>query len=357
MIDYSKKNSNDANFLKAMYFKKPDWVPCSINILPAAWLKYREALEDLVLRHPKVFPTFKKGSVDYNSENFAPLAKEPSTDRWGTVWGSTARGMSSHVIDVPLANWDAFDEWKKNVPDPLTDGDSGPAPDWDAMAKHLADNKGWGNIAWSGILDHGFFFMRLTYLRGFENLLMDFATDDPRVHELIAIVADRCVTVTRKYIECGTEAAFFAEDLGMQAALPISPEMWRKFVKPSYERIMGQCRDNDIPILMHSDGHILEIIPDLADIGVTMINPQIRANGLDGLVDVAKGRVGISLDLDRQLFPFVTPSEIEAHITEAFEALYLEEGGLMLGAECGPDVPIENIEAICTTMESLCELP
>ena len=357
MIDYSQKIPNDANLLKAMYFKKPAWVPCRIHILPAAWLKHREALEDLVLRHPKVFPQFKKGSVDYNSDGFAPLAKGPTTDRWGTVWGSTARGMSSHVIDVPLANWDAFDEWRKNVPDPLTEGDSGPGPDWDAEAKHLSDNKGWGNIGWAGILNHGFFFMRLTYLRGFENLLMDFAVDDPKVHELIAILEDYCVTVTRKHIECGTEAAFFAEDLGMQTSLPISPEMWRKFVKPSYEKIMGQCRDRDIPILMHSDGHILEIIPDLVDVGVTMINPQIRANGLAGLVEVAKGRVGIDLDLDRQLFPFATPAGIEAHITEAFEALYMDEGGLVLTAECAPDVPLENIEAICITMEKLCNLP
>jgi hypothetical protein len=67
--------------------------------------------------------------------------------------------------------------------------------------------------------------------------------------------------------------------------------------------------------------------------------------------------VAINLDLDRQLFPFATPSQIENHIGEVYEGLYLEEGGLMLLAECGPDVPLENIDAICRTFESLCHLP
>jgi hypothetical protein len=101
----------------------------------------------------------------------------------------------------------------------------------------------------------------------------------------------------------------------------------------------------------------LEIIPDLIEAGVRVLNPQIRANGLSGLQAYAKGKVAIDLDLDRQFFPFATPAQIEDHIAEAFEALYLPEGGLMLHAECEPDVPLENIETICTTLERICEPP
>ena len=37
--------------------------------------------------------------------------------------------------------------------------------------------------------------------------------------------------------------------------------------------------------------------------------------------------------------------------------MYLPEGGLMRKAECGPDVPLGNIEAICRSFERLCRLP
>jgi hypothetical protein len=61
--------------------------------------------------------------------------------------------------------------------------------------------------------------------------------------------------------------------------------------------------------------------------------------------------VCVCLDLDRQLFPFCNPQEIDAHIREAVEKLGSPEGGLWLAAECGPDVPLENIEAILEALD------
>jgi len=57
------------------------------------------------------------------------------------------------------------------------------------------------------------------------------------------------------------------------------------------------------------------------------------------------------LDPDRQLFPFCTPQDIHEHVREAVMKLGSKEGGLMLHAECEPDVPLENIEAICQALE------
>jgi hypothetical protein len=78
---------------------------------------------------------------------------------------------------------------------------------------------------------------------------------------------------------------------------------------------------------------------------------------LKGLQDTAKGKVALLQDLDRQLFPFASPAQVEDHINEVYEGLYLPEGGLMLYAECEPDIPLENIEAICTTFEKVCNPP
>jgi len=195
------------------------------------------------------------------------------------------------------------------------------------------------------------------FLRGFENLMLDRATDEPRLGKLISIVEDYNVAVIDRVLEMGAEYLACGEDLGMQQALPMSPPMWRKFIKPSYEKMFGPCRDRGVPIFLHTDGHILEVIGDLIETGVRIINPQIRANGLDGLVECARGKVAIRLDLDRQLFPFARPSEIEDHIGQVYEALYMPEGGLTLFAEIEPDVPLENVEAVCAALESVCKPP
>jgi hypothetical protein len=102
---------------------------------------------------------------------------------------------------------------------------------------------------------------------------------------------------------------------------------------------------------MHTDGHVVEILPDLIDCGADVLNPQVGANGLDSLARECKGRVCIDLDLDRQMFPFCTPDDIDDHIREAVEVLGSPEGGLWLKAELGPDIPLENMDAVCTAME------
>lgn len=359
MLSYDGRNRQTLNYLKAANFDTPEWVPCTVGFLPATWIHYREALEDLCLRHPRIFPWFRKGQVDFDQKvMWNPLYElGRHTDCWGTVWNNIERGFDSQVEREPLDDWDAFEAWKAHLPDPMRDDWFGPRPPWDDVRRNLEAARVRGDLAGGGGLPHGFFFMRLYYLRGFENLMVDFATDEPRLHELITIIQAYSTAVVRKYLELGAEFMWFAEDLGMQTALPVSPAMWRRYVKPTYEAVVGPCRNQGVPAFLHSDGHILEIIPDLIDVGIRVLNPQIRANGLEGLQAVAKGRVALSQDLDRQLFPFATPDAIESHIEEVFGGLYSKKGGLMLQAECGPDVPLENIEAICRALERVCHPP
>jgi hypothetical protein len=78
---------------------------------------------------------------------------------------------------------------------------------------------------------------------------------------------------------------------------------------------------------------------------------------LDGLVEIARGRIALDQDLDRQLFPFATSPQLEEHIRTVHETLSTPDGGLMLYAECEPDVPLENIDVICSVLETVCSPP
>ncbi|NOY79105.1 MAG: hypothetical protein GXO76_14730 [Calditrichaeota bacterium] len=354
MISYSGKNRTTLNYLKAMYFDHPEWTPYSISIMPRTWMKYREDLEDLILSHPRSFPGYKKGDRDFDRVDDPFYEEGQKTDCWGTVWNNVERGLDSYPIRYPLEDWEHLKTY--TPPDPLKDDILGPR-DWHHVARQLEDARKRGDIAGCSPLPHGFMYMRLYYLHGFENLMMDMAMDDPRLWDLIKMVETYNRKVVEKCVEMGSEMLYFGDDLGLQNALPISPEMWRKYLKPSFDRIYRPARERDIPIYMHTDGHILEIIPDLVDVGVTVLNPQFRANGLEGLKEVAVGRVALNQDLDRQLFPFATASEIEDHIHEAHDALSLPEGGLMFYVEFEQDVPLETMDVICTTLEKVCNPP
>lgn len=306
--------------LKALRFEKPEYIPVSVGILPAAWKKYRERLDAIIRRHPIIFGE-QKGPRDYDAVK-GTYAAGRHMDAWGCIWENIAEGHEAIVTGHPVPNRAAVHRLKP----PSTD------------------------IG----LPHGFMYLRLGDLRGFEELMIDFAEEPPELQVLVDIVLSYNLRQRDLWLASHPDQAvmfWVGDDLGTQHALPISPAVWRKYLKPCYMKIYQPVRRAGHDVYMHTDGHIHEIIPDLAECGVNVINPQIRANGLDNLVRVCKGKVCVDLDLDRQLFPFCTPADIERHVREAVHALGSPEGGLWLKAEVDEGVPLDNIEAICTALE------
>ncbi|MFW6269148.1 MAG: uroporphyrinogen decarboxylase family protein [Bacillota bacterium] len=305
--------------IKAMNFDNPDYIPVRVSLLPATWKKYRNKLDQLVARHPIIFGENPQ-KRDYDDIR-GTYTKGEHVDAWGCVWSNLKEGMEAMVTGHPVAS-------REDVHD----------------LEPPQEDIGF---------PHGFMYLRLADLRGYENLMMDFAEEPPELKKLIDIVLNYNIQQLEKLLasEPEGEILYFGDDLGMQNSLPISPQKWRKYMKPCYDKLYGMCQEAGYSVYMHTDGHILEIIPDLKECGVDVINPQVRANGLDNLKEVCKGKICVDLDLDRQLFPFCSPEDIEEHVREAVEKLGSPEGGLWLIAECAPDVPLENIEAICNALE------
>lgn len=308
----------DEDRWKAMRFEGPQHIPISVSLLPATWIRYREALSDVVARHPILFGTQAQQKRDYDAVP-PTYAEGEHVDPWGCVWSNIRRGCEAIVTGHP-------------------------APRREMVRTLKAPPPGSG-------MPHGFMWLRLAYLRGFEELMLDFAEEPPELQMLIDLVLQYNLGETRLRLQNRPKILYFGDDLGMQTSLPISPEKWRRYLKPCYAAIYGLCHEAGCAVYMHTDGHIVPIIGDLIDCGVDVLNPQVRANGLDHLVRECKGKVCVNLDLDRQLFPFATPQQIDDHVREAVDKLASPEGGLWLHAECGPDVPLENIEAICTALE------
>ncbi len=307
------------NRVKAILYQRPERIPVSVSLLPATWALYGRELQALRSRHPAIF-----GAVNAEDEvkYFTPPTYHAGkhVDAWGCVWENVSEGYEAIVTGHPVKTREDIHTLR------IPEKDIG--------------------------LPHGFMFLRLTDLRGFEEMMIDFAEEPPELQILIDKVLEYNLRQVRLAVlkHEGT-VMYFGDDNGMQHALPISPAKWRQYIKPCYAAIYKIARDAGKIVYMHTDGCIYEVIPDMIACGVQCLNPQIRANGLDQLERTCKGKVAINLDLDRQLFPFASPAQVREHIIECARRMYLPEGGLLLHAECAADVPLENIEAICTTLE------
>ncbi len=336
------------NYLRAVRFERPDYIPMVFAINGASYDAYpQEALFELMENHPLLFPGFQKPELPYRPEYAAVARKDiPYTDDFGCVWETTVNGITGTVTRHPLADWEDFSQYQ--APNPDTCMGIGPI-DWKAVKKEIQDTP---NQLHMGGLRHGHTFLQLCDIRGYQNLLFDMMDEEPRLLELIQLVEDFNMGIVRHYLECGVDVMTYAEDLGMQVGPMLSPEQFRKYIKPSYRRLMQPARDKGLPIHMHSDGDIRTLADDLIDGGVEILNLQDLVNGIDWIAERFAGKICIDLDIDRQkVTRFGTPQEIDNLIRQEVSAIGSPQGGLTMIYGLYPGLPLENVKAVMDAME------
>jgi uroporphyrinogen decarboxylase len=191
-------------------------------------------------------------------------------------------------------------------------------------------------------------FERMHFMRGMENLFMDFAYGRREFNRLLDRVVEWNMAHMRLLLDelkDGIDGVSFSDDWGTQSALFIRPESWRQIFKPRYKEMFDLVKSYGRTVLFHSDGYIMDIIGDLIEAGADVINCQVKLMGAARLAEQFGGRVTFHTDLDRQnILPFGTKDDIRRHVEDVVEHLGRFSGGLILCAEIGHDMPFENIE-------------
>lgn len=334
------------NYIRTVRMTGPEWIPAQLNLSDALWNELREELDDVLARHPILYPNHEP----HDWSTWQPRRRAGTTERdpWGVLWDFDYDGVEGQAIEHPLDDWATFDDFEP--PDPMKYTDRREM-DWDKWHANVRARKERGELT-KGNLDHGYFLMRLWYLRGFENLMVDFATGEPRLRDLCEMVTRRNLARVEQFIHAGVDAVYFGEDLGTQTASIISPADFREWVLPYYRRMMAPVRQAGIIVDTHSDGYIMELVDLLLEAGADVLNPQDLCNGIDAIEREIKGRCCIKLDVDRQkIIPFGTPEEIRALIEEETRRLGSPAGGLSFIVGVYPPTPPENVHALLSAFE------
>jgi len=307
----------------------------SVSIAWVVWEKNIEFFQNLIKSCPHV-------SI-WAGKDETRRAGSKIRDKWGCLWIYPLDYLDGQVIEHPLDDWSKLKNYTPPDPEKYID--------WEKFKKDVQEAKNRGDFT-SGGVDHGFFFLLLTYLRGYENAMIDFAEDNKNLYQLIEIIENYWMAVIKKYVDIGVDMIGFGDDLGLQNSLPISPSAWRKYIKPSYKKFFSFCRQHNTHVSLHTDGWIVDIIPDLIECGVSVLNPQDLVNGIENIKRLAKGKVCIDLDIDRQKITyFGKPDDVEKHIEYCVKTLGSEKGGLLLKFGAYPGTPVENICAVIKAFE------
>ena len=110
--------------------------------------------------------------------------------------------------------------------------------------------------------------------------------------------------------------------------------------------MFSKVKSRGLHVWFHSDGYILEIIPDLIELGVDVLNCQASVIGIKELSKFA-GKIAFRTDIDRQnVLPYVSPGEVKDYVFKLFHQLGTPNGGIIACGEISEDVPLENIKAM-----------
>ena len=335
------------NTLRAVRFERTERIPMRFWINPACHHHYpRSALDELQESHPYLFPGFRRSSAP--STEPKPSVPSTTVDAWGVTLASPEEGIAPVAVQHPFADWSAFEGY---APPPLPDLTAEEKKRPALAAENRREAIAAGTLVMGG-LPHGHTFLRLSDLRGYEALIYDMADGTPQLWQLIEMVEAHNAALVRCALQRGAEWMSYPEDLGMQVGPMLSPEHLRKYIKPSYQRLMKPARDAGCIIHMHSDGDIRDLVDDLVDSGVQVMNLQDLVNGLEWIRQRFKGKVCIDLDIDRQTVTrFGTPTEVDALIRTEVETLGSREGGLTMIYGLYPGIPLANAQALMDAME------
>jgi uroporphyrinogen decarboxylase len=191
-------------------------------------------------------PVRRDGAVEY--------------DWWGAGWNTRTEGYW-HAF-APLANTFDLDNYPWPDPDePNLLADAGQAIEREGPDYFVAPNLGMC------------LFERAWSLRGFDALMMDMADRPDWVADLLDRIAEIQIRLARRYVAAGVDGGYFGDDYGAQRSMLFSPRMWRTLVKPRLACMFAVFRDAGLPVILHSDGDIKAILPDLVEIGMTTLNP------------------------------------------------------------------------------------
>jgi len=198
------------------------------------------------------------------------------------------------------------------------------------------------------------FFMLCSYLRGMEAFLMDIAVNTRFAEYLIDMVGEFVLEFARREMESFADKAEFYcdwDDFAGQDGPMISPDMFKKYFLPLYQKLIANVKKHDLYFTWHCCGSVHKLMPHMIDAGVDVFEVcQTSAKDMD-LETVHKmyGRnVCIHGAIDVQkLLVHQKPGQIGEEVKKIFD-LWGYDGGIVIAPSHAihPGTPIDNILAI-----------
>jgi len=375
--------------LAALNHEEPDRVPIVLGVSNATGIKmkpYRElkrllkidAADEYLYRWPELgtaavdeetlirLGSDVRGVFDVEpAEILERNAARPPHDDYVNSWGSGAteiRPGEWFPMVCPMAAATTVEEIEDY-----------PWPDMDdptrvahvaAEAARLAAENCYAIMATPWLL---FPLERAFAMQGMDTFLMNLALHPEFAEALMWKIQERCKVLMGHFLAAlgdNVDIIKIGDDLGTQESLLMSPDMYRRILKPIHADYIRFIRERTrAKVFFHTDGDVFPLIDDLVEMGIDILNPIQTSAGKMSNLEELKERWGDQLTFcgavdTHRILPSGTPDDVRAEVKRVIQIL-APGGGYMLSSvhTVMDDVPAENILAMVDAVEEFGTYP
>ncbi|MEK6796941.1 MAG: uroporphyrinogen decarboxylase family protein [Spirochaetota bacterium] len=273
------------------------------------------------------------------------------TDIWGVRRKAVVYGEGSYdeIEHNPLGSAASVDDIRKH---------RFPSTEWfnyDSILEKIRALDSGGEFCLMAA--NGNIFETSWYMRGFENIFIDLATQPELANAIFERTASFYIEHFRRILSAARgriDLVFTADDIAGQNGLLMALPMWEENIKPYHMRMNSVIHEYGAKIIYHSDGAVMQAEPGLMDMGIDVLQAlQFDAKGMSA--DVLKSSYGDTLCFEggvsvQSTLPFGTPDDVRRETEERIRVLG-KNGGYICGpSHCIQDgTPPENICALFDT--------
>lgn len=343
-------------FLTAIQNKQPDRIPIFASLTPQMALRLSAALgipateEDSFLStrisNVEILNHLGNDAVCVGALRETPtktLENGRMVDEFGIQYQTV--GLYNEAVVRPLAGVESVEEVEEyRFPDPLAPQRFQLARE--NIAKYSKD------YAIIGDLEATIFELAWN-LMGLEDFLMGMFTEEAHIDAILDGCMNFNIQIAEQLVDLGCEMIWLGDDVGTQSNLMISPQVYRRSLKPRLTKVIQaiKARNSSVKVAYHSCGAISGLIPDLIEAGIDVLNPlQPKATGMDlGRLKKEYGKdIAFFGGIDVQgVLPNGTVedvrNEVKLRISQAGE-----NGGFVIAPahNIQPDTSVENVLAM-----------
>lgn len=275
---------------------------------------------------------------------FDPVAGKPEhfRDEFGVVWNRSGADKDIGVVDQPLIVDIANDDYKMPEPQEARFREA-----LDDLVRRKGDKFAIAGLGFS-------MFERAWSLMTIPETLVHMIDEPEALEALMERICEFNLKVVDIALEYDIDCVHFGDDWGQQRGLIMGAPHWRRFIKPRMKRLYERVKSAGKFISQHSCGDVLEIFPDLIEIGLDIyqtFQPEIYD------IEQVKKTYGKDLTFwggisTQRLLPYASAEEV-AKETERIMRVMAKGGGYIAAPthSVPQDVPPENIHAMMEVFE------